>query len=354
MLRGFVASLFVVLTAPVFVLSLFPPSLRLRPEPDDLFPAKRVVMMDNSLSSYLTINEGTDHILAISEFAQDWVEGGLLKRIYPAINRMPLTGYSNIPDPEQMLYLQADAIFTWHGAGNALKSVEPSRTIELWVDPKDPIGSREKSWRDMAKVAGKNARVEALLRKWAEKRAALKTALPQDPARQVRVALVNVNNGDWFTTNSQDFMAFTLGLAGAQNVMKRFKFGSKGDLEQLLLADPDVILFNLNPDDHSTARQFIDQPELRSLRAVREGRAYRVPLHTLMNELVEDRIILTWMAEVFYPDIMPRRLREEYRETYREVYGYSISEDEIDRAVYLGENLPSAGYKRFERSGMTQ
>ena len=42
---------------------------------------------------------------------------------------------------------------------------------------------------------------------------------------------------------------------------------------------------------------------------------------------------------------MPRRLRDEYRETYQEVYHYAISDDEIDRAIYLDENHHSAGCK---------
>jgi iron complex transport system substrate-binding protein len=68
-----------------------------------------------------------------------------------------------------------------------------------------------------------------------------------------------------------------------------------------------------------------------------------------MNEPVEDPLLLGWMAEVFYPDIMPRNLRDEYKESYQEVYHYSISDDEIEKAIYLVENRRSAGYERFER-----
>jgi iron complex transport system substrate-binding protein len=140
-----------------------------------------------------------------------------------------------------------------------------------------------------------------------------------------------------------------LELAGGQNVTRDFKFTGWGDVEQLLLADPGIILFGFYPDDHTTMRQITDRPEFRPLRAVREGRIYRLPADTFMNEPVEDPLLLMWMAEVFYPDIMPRRLREEYKETYREVYHYAISDDEIDKAIYLEENRLSAGYDRFAR-----
>ncbi len=294
------------LAAAVFVLSLFPPSIRPMPEPVNAFPAKRVVMFDNSLSGYVTINEGTDHIVAVSKFSREWATDGLLDHIYPDLEHIPLTGNSAIPDPEQMLYLQVDAVFAWRGPADILKKTKSSRLIELWIDDKEPVRSREKVWRDMGEVAGKSTRVTALLDKWAAKRAALKMALPQDAARQVRVAWLHVYDGEWYTTNGDGFIAYKLELAGARNVTRDFKFTGQGDLEQLLLADPDVILFALNPDDRSTMRQVADRPEFQSLRAVRDRRIYRLPLHTYMNEPVEDRMLLTWMAEVFYPDVMPR------------------------------------------------
>ena len=94
----------------------------------------------------------------------------------------------------------------------------------------------------MGKAAGESARVTALLDRWAAKRAALKMALPQDAARQVRAAWVHVYDGEWYTTNGDGFIAYKLELAGARNVTRDFKFTGKADLEQLLLADPDIIL----------------------------------------------------------------------------------------------------------------
>jgi iron complex transport system substrate-binding protein len=320
------------------------------PEPVNAFPAKRVVMLDNSLSGYVTINEGTDHIVAVARFSREWATDGLLNRIYPDLERLPLTDNSAMPDPEQMLYLRADVIFAWRGPADFFKATGLPGLIELWIDDKEPVRSREKVWRDMGEAAGKSARVTALLDKWAAKRAALKMALPQDAARQVRVALVHAYNEEWYTTNSNYYIAYKLELAGARNATGDFKFTGKADLEQFLLADPDTILFGFVPEDRTTMRQITDRPEFQSLRAVREGRVYRLPQHTYMNEPVEDRLLLTWMAEVFYPDIMPHKLRDEYKETYREVYHYAISDDEIDKAIYLEENRSSAGYGRFARS----
>ena len=46
-------------------------------------------------------------------------------------------------------------------------------------------------------------------------------------------------------------------------------------------------------------------------------------------------------------NVMPRRLRDEYRETYQEVYHYAISDDEIE--CHLPDETAPAGYERFMR-----
>lgn len=301
------------------------------------------------VSGYATIDEGVGHILAIPKPARDWAADGLLNRIYPAIENIPISGNTVVPDPEQILYRQPDAVFVYATQVGILKEVGLSGLVEIMVEPKHPIESRESIWRRMGEIAGKKTRVATLLDGWAAERTAMEKELAPHVTRKLRVAYVHVNRGDWFTTNGNYYVAYKLELAVAQNVSKDFKFTAKADLEQLLLLDPDTIVFASSPGDKTTLREIVGKPELQSLRAVREHRVYKLPLHTYMNEPVEDRLLLTWMAEVFYPDVMPRRLRDEYRQTYQEVYHYAISDDEIDKAIYLEENRSSAGYDRFAR-----
>ena len=343
-------TLFAVLATACLIPALFPPAVKENLPVSGRAPgAQEVAIFAVIASGYATVNGGADRIRAVSKPAREWVANGLLAKIYPALTRIPVIGNTVVPDPEEVLRLSPDAVFVYARDADVLRKTGSARLIEILVDPKHPIESREKVWREMGKVAGKSARVAALLNRWATKRAALKTTLPQDAARQVRVMWVHTYMGKWSTTNSEGHIAHKLELAGGQNVTRDFKFTGWGDVEQLLLADPGIILFGFYPDDHTTMRQITDRPEFRPLRAVREGRIYRLPADTFMNEPVEDPLLLMWMAEVFYPDIMPRRLREEYKETYREVYHYAISDDEIDKAIYLEENRLSAGYDRFAR-----
>src|SRR5208282_1491589 len=114
-----------------------------------------------------------------------------------------------------------------------LKKAGQPGLVEIQLDPKNPIQSRERIWSKMGKAAGKDGRVKALSDKWAAKRAALKMQLSLGARRQLRVAYVPIFRGDWMTTNNKYFLAYKLGLVGAQDASKDLIFLSKADLEQL-------------------------------------------------------------------------------------------------------------------------
>ncbi len=340
-------TLFAALATAIFIVTLFPPTVRTPLALPRSQPADKVLIFDYILSGYVTINEGTDHILAVSKAARQWAADGLLNRIYPAMDRIPAIGSTFIPDPEQILYLQPDIVFARDWQIDLLKDFGVPGLCEVRDDSQHPIQYRTETWKTMGETTGKSIRVTALLDRYSAKRAAVQMRLPTDAARQTRVTYIHVYDGWWLTTNSDYYLAYKLGLAGAQNVGKGLD--GEAELEQLLLLDPDIILFASISGDRTNLREIVERPEFQALRAVRTHRIYKLPEHTYMNEPIEDPLLLRWMAEVFYPDRMPQGLREEYRETYREVYGYAISDDEIDRAIFLKENFSSAGYARFQR-----
>jgi iron complex transport system substrate-binding protein len=338
------------LAGAILILALSPPTITTTIVSSDIVPAKRALILDDILSGYATINGGADHILAVSKRVLEWGTDERINRIYPSLARIPVIGSTGIPDPEQILYLQPDAVFVYIRFADFLKKLGLPGVFEVRIDFQHPIQSREEMWMGIGKVTGKSNRARALAERYKDKRRALQRQLLFEAERRVRAVYVQVYpNGSWWTTNSGYYLAYKLELAGAINAAKDLKFHGAADLEQLLLLDPDVILFVSNPGDRTTAKELSARPEFRALRAVRERRTYELPSHAFMNEPVEDPLLLTWMAEVFYPEVVPRRLRDEYKETYQEVYHYAISDDEIDRAICLEENRYSAGYERFVR-----
>jgi iron complex transport system substrate-binding protein len=343
--------LYAVLVATTCILSITSPSVKSTPVVTAL-PAERVVILPVVLSGYATINEGVRHIVAVSLAARRRASDGLLDHVYPALRRVPLSGITVTPDPEQILHLKPDIVFVDARDVHVLKNVGLPGLMEITWDSQNPVQSRNRMWKQMGGAAGKSGRAGTLMDRYSARIEVLRASPPT--GCQPRVLYINLQNGSWFTTNGDYYIAYKLEMVGATNVSKDLKLTTRADLEQLLLLDPDIILFAAHTGDTATMQEVVRQHEFQSLRAVRERRIYKLPEHTYMNEPVEDPLLLTWMAEVFYPDVMPRRLREEYKETYREVYHYAISDDEIDKAIYLDENRYSAGYKRFMRKGSFQ
>ncbi len=64
---------------------------------------------------------------------------------------------------------------------------------------------------------------------------------------------------------------------------------------------------------------------------------------------MDEPLLQLWMAELLYPNELSETLREQFKATYQEIYHYAISDDDIDKAVFLKENISSAGYERFVR-----
>jgi iron complex transport system substrate-binding protein len=341
--------LFVVLGGGIFIFSLLSPTVL----PASLFrskPPEKVLVLDNVLSGYVTINEGMNNLLAVPKPAQEWALDGLLNHVYPELERMPIASNNFIPDPEKILYWQPDIVLVMPWQAELLKNLKLPRVLEVEKDYfPDPVHSSEDAWGKMGVATGKGTRVATLLDRYTTKRIALQLQLPVDTSKRKKVAYISIYNGEWWVISSSSYLACRLEFVGADNTGKALKFTAKADMEQLLLIDPDMIVFVSNPVDRTAMKDITGRPEFQSLRAVREQRTYKLPVHTFMNEPIEDPLLLTWMAEIIYPDIMPRRLREEYKETYQEVYHYSISDNEIDKAIYLDENRQSAGYDRFIR-----
>ena len=54
-----------------------------------------------------------------------------------------------------------------------------------------------------------------------------------------------------------------------------------------------------------------------------------------------------WLAKVINPDYFADDLRGAMKDRYQFLYGYSLSEDEIDQILWMKENSQSPAYSRL-------
>lgn len=100
------------------------------------------------------------------------------------------------------------------------------------------------------------------------------------------------------------------------------------NLEQVAVWDPDVILFV--PYGGANVEAFTGAAEWSAIRAVYEGRVYRLPkLSAPWDTPVPDSILgIIWIAQTLYPDQVSLDCAAETMTFYRLFYGYVMSEGE--------------------------
>jgi iron complex transport system substrate-binding protein len=315
-------------------------------------PAQRVIILPPILSDYLTIDKGSDHVVAGSKPNITSARLGLTGKLYPNVLRLPITGPTVDPsDPEIIMRLKPDAVLAWSQFSESLKMIGLTSLVLVKPTQGDVKGQRKK-WQLIGKVAGKDERADKLWQRYMIKRATIRNEILSTATRPVRVVILNGDADSWWIASGKNYyLNEVLDFVGATNCAESQAASlareAGNNLERLLILKPDVILLNSGLD-HGTPWDIYRKPELQVLKAVREHKVYLMPNYFDTSMVAVD-LLLRWTAEILHPSDMSRKLRGEYRESYRDLYDYSVSDSEIDDAIFLKENMMSVDYDRFAR-----
>lgn len=100
-------------------------------------------------------------------------------------------------------------------------------------------------------------------------------------------------------------------------------------LEQVLVWNPDVIV--IAPYGSVTPSTFLDSPDWQSVRAVAQGRVYRMPrVVAPMDTPVPESVLgVVWLAGALYPERTTLDMATEATAFYSTYYGYALSAEEL-------------------------
>lgn len=121
----------------------------------------------------------------------------------------------------------------------------------------------------------------------------------------------------------------------AENVVVVEQVVSKGsgneiDMEQLLLWDPEVIVF-AHDSIYDTVK---DSPEWQKISAVKEGKYAKVPFGPLgwlsSPPSVQRYLGFVWLSELLYPEESELDFKQEVKDYYKLFYGYDLSDEELN------------------------
>ena len=106
--------------------------------------------------------------------------------------------------------------------------------------------------------------------------------------------------------------------------------GNELDFEQLLLWDPEVIVFDVN----SVYASVGSDPSWKQLSAIQNGTYYEVPYGPYgwlsSPPSVQRYLGMLWLGTLLYPDYVSYDLRDAVKEYYKLFYGYDLSDADYD------------------------
>ena len=316
-------------------------------------PAKRVVSLPIPLSTLLVAVDGSpDALVGMHPSAMSAIKGGIMSKMFPALLKVnsSICGPSGwVPNVEEIAKLEPDLVFQWGSEG--ADSIEPLKNAGLTV-ALVRFGSQESLeafTAIMGKALGKEERAQEILDWMAEVRRDVKERVAPIPAeRRPRVLSLFRAKAGLKASASGTYHGESVELAGGVNVAAHLKGYPEISVEQLLAWDPEVILLN-NFEADVFPELIYGNPLLADVSAVKNRRVFRAPLggYRWDPPSQESPLMWLWLAKVINPDYFADDLRGAMKDRYQFLYGYSLSEDEIDQILWMKENSQSPAYSRL-------
>lgn len=313
---------------------------------------QRVATLPIPLASMLmAIDGGSQRLVGMHPGSHADFEHGLLANIFPQATQTPsdMVGEGFVPNVEALANGHPDLVLQWGDRGSAI--VDPIATLGIPVlTLRYGASELAAGWlRLLGTALGKAQRGEELA-SWFEQRvqqiAARAQALPAQSAPRT-LYLYRAQAGLQVSGKGTS-MDGDIRLAGGHNVAAQIPGFAVVSPEQLMAWDPQVILLN-NFEPGLSPADIYQDPRLAELSAVRHKRVYQFPHGGFRWDppSQETPLAIDWLFSVLHPQSAEPHLRERIRSAYRFIYGYSVSNAELDQLLKLSSNAASADYQQL-------
>lgn len=318
-------------------------------------PAGRIVMFPPVLWDYLALGADAKSLVAVSELLRDSAARSILNTTYPSIANLPTvvtrgTGTALPGDAEDVMRHDPDAVLSWSPLSDNLTAVDLP-VVKLLLNAKtrgsEPHTADISNLRVMGVLTGHQAAAEQIVSTYLaaiERVSRRANAARAAAGRASRAMFLSVRGGGQLYLEAPPFLQGTaLEIAGADT--KDFQPAGYFSAEQLLIWDPDVIVLNCCYGDGTPPAYFYDDPRFAGMSAVRNRRIYKAPAGVgRMENMLEWPLLVSWLAEVLYPDRMAHTIRSDLAQLYLERYGYRPTPAELDAMLATNENAGSRDY----------
>lgn len=313
-------------------------------------PIQQTVTLPMPASAvFATVAQDTQALAGMHEASHRNLSTMLLPRIFTKLQhvRHDITrGSGFVPNVESLLEIQPDLVWQWGHMGQELiapleaaglqvaslrygNEAQTQRWIELFAQS---LGQPERATQINAWRNAVAAKVQAQVK-----------PIPQ-AQRQKVMYLSRYKTGMAAAGKSGNFHD-DVARAGGRNVNTSKASAPTINIEQILLWNPDIIVLS-NFEHDLTPEKIYSDPMLSSVDAVRHRRVYKAPSGGYYWDAPSQDTPLywIWLAKLMYPQQVQLNMREEVRQAYQSLYGFAISEPQIDQLLHLSLNRVSRNY----------
>jgi len=172
--------------------------------------------------------------------------------------------------------------------------------------------------------------------------------IPQDKRPRVLYlgrALTDLNASG----SNGSYTNWAIELAGGKNAAEQLAGTVSINKEQIAAWNPDVILLNAFEADLEVNWVYND-PIVSLTNAARNRKVYKLPLGGYRWDPPSQESPLSWMwlANLLHPDVFSYDLRAEMKKDYRSLYGYELTEEDIDGILWIARQGDATAYEQFK------
>jgi len=318
-------------------------------------PAERIASIPIPMASTLiAIDGGTDRLAGMNPRAKSAILEGILGTIFPEAKDISsdITAPNFIPNVEELAAVNPDLVIQWAGRGpDYVDPIVNAGLTTMLISYGTEAKTREyMTWA--AEAMGKPERIAALI-DWREdvlQDIQSKTADIAEENKPSVIYLLRAQENLRTAGEEGNYNAFYIRLAGGKVASVSLPAGwADVNAEQIASWNPDVILLNSFEDALKTDRIY-DDPILGLTAAAQGKRVYKMPLGGYRWDPPNQESPLTWMwlANLLHPEIFDYDLRAEMKAAYRKIYGYDLTEDQIDEILRIEMQGEATNYAQFK------
>ncbi|MBP1860500.1 ABC transporter substrate-binding protein [Rhizobium herbae] len=317
-------------------------------------PAERVVSIVIPMAStVIALDGGTSKLVGMNPTAKSAVTEGILGKIFPEAKDIPsdVTAPNFVPNVEALTATNPDLVIQWGGRGTDIVAPLTNAGLNTMLIL---YGTEERTRDYMSMTSNAIGRPERIgeLVEWrdrVQKDIEAKAAtIPED--KKPNVLYLGRALSDISASGTKgNYTPWYIDLAGGKNAAAELNGTLSINKEQIAQWNPDVIFLNAFEAELNVDWVY-DDPILSLTNAARNKRIYKMPLGGYRWDPPSQESPLSWMwtANLLHPDVFSYDLRTEMKAAYKTLYGYELTDADIDGILWLNEQGASAGYAQFK------